>query len=172
VQNYLDIYRYSIKYATDALTDDEAADVLTIANLCPDIDGKIVFAARGLYFRISGQVLEPDDKCLGGDTVYNRIIQPTHGIVKNINELTKANQGYTMQPNPNNGNLTITQKWADNSVVKVQVYNATGMVILNSTLQFINGAAGIHIQNNSPGVYMLKLSDDLGNSFISKFVIQ
>jgi hypothetical protein len=171
VQNYLDVYRYSIKYATDTLSADDISDVLALATLCPDNDGKVVFAARALYYNITGVVLEPDDNCSGSDNVDSRHLHNMHNPIKNINELSTG-QSYSLQPNPNDGNLSITQKQADNSEVKIQVWNAVGKVVFTKKVAFTNGKADIHLQSNPSGLYLLQLSDANGNTFTRKFVIQ
>jgi hypothetical protein len=172
VQNYLDVYRYAIKYATDTLSTDDIADVLVLANLCPDNDGKIVFAARALYYSLTGIVLEPDDNCLGSVDDDSRHAHNAYSPIKNINELSATGQSYSLQPNPNDGNLTVTQKQADNGEVKIQVWNAVGKVVYSKKISFVNGKADIHLQSNPPGLYLLQLSDANGNTFTRKFVIQ
>jgi hypothetical protein len=118
-------------------------------------------------------LLALDDNCVTGDTSYSRNSrQPIKPIIHNINDLSKSGQGYSLHPNPNNGNLTITQKIADNSPVKVQVWNATGVVVYNKNGFFENGKMQVHLPNSLPGLYLLQLTDNFGNSFIRKFVVQ
>jgi hypothetical protein len=173
VQNYLDIYRLGIKYALGELTDGDKAEVAELANLCPGIDGTIIYTARGLYSNVFGNLLALDDNCVTGDTSYSRSSQqPIQPVIRNVNELAKNAQGYSLQPNPNNGNLTITQKNADNTPVKVQVWNATGAVVYSKNAQFEIGKMQVHIPNSLPGLYLLQISDNFGNTFTRKFIIQ
>jgi hypothetical protein len=173
VQNYLDVYRLAIKYGLGELTDADKAEVAELANLCPGIDGTIIYTARGLYSNVFGNLLALDDNCVTGDTSYSRSSQqPIQPVIHNINDLSKSGQGYSLQPNPNNGNLSITQKVADNSPVKVQVWNATGVIVYSKNGLFENGKMQVHLQNSLPGLYLLQLTDNFGNSFIRKFVVQ
>jgi hypothetical protein len=173
VQNYLDVYRLAIKYGLDALTDADKAEVAELANLCPGIDGTIIYTARGLYSNVFGSLLALDDDCVTGDTSYSRSgQQPQQPIIRNINDLSKSGQGYSLQPNPNNGNLTITQKIADNTPVKVQVWNATGAVVYSKNAQFESGKMQVHMTNSVPGLYLLQISDNFGATFTRKFIIQ
>ena len=172
VQNYLDVYRLSLKYATDTLSSNDSAEVLELASLCPGNDGKIVFAARALYYNLTGIVLEPLDNCLSGDTSHFRPAQTSHPAIKNINDLPDVGQSYTLQPNPNNGNLTLQQKVVDNNPAKVQVWNAVGKLVYNNHTVFTNGKMNIQLQNCVPGLYLLQLSDGSGNSFTRKFVVE
>jgi hypothetical protein len=89
-----------------------------------------------------------------------------------MNELSKSGQGYSLQPNPNNGNLTVTQKIADNTAVKVQVLNAMGVVVYSRSVLFEDGKIQVHIPNSVPGLYLLQISDNFGNTFTRKFIIQ
>jgi hypothetical protein len=173
VQNYLDVYRLAIKYALGELTDGDKAEVAELANLCPGIDGTIIYTARGLYSNVFGSLLALDDDCTTGDTSYSRnSLQPIQPVIRNVNELAKASQSYSLHPNPNNGNLTVTQKLVDSSPVKVQVWNAIGVQILNSTTNFVNGKLSLHLQNSISGLYLIQVSDSSGNIFTRKFIVQ
>jgi hypothetical protein len=81
-------------------------------------------------------------------------------------------QTYTLQPNPNNGQLTLQQKALDNNPVKVQVLDAMGRVVYSNSTVFTDGKLSIQLPNNIPGLYLLQLSDNSGNSFIREFVVQ
>ena len=172
VQNYIDVYRLSLKYATDTLSSDDSAEVLTLASLCPGNEGKIVFAARALYYNLTGNVLEPLDNCLDSDTTHSRAVRTNQPAIKRINDLPDAGQSYTLQPNPNNGNLTLQQKINDTNPVKVQVWNAVGKVVYNCNAVFVSGKLNIQLQNCASGLYLLQLSDTAGSSFTRKFVIE
>ena len=49
VGNYKDYYGLLTKYMRDTLNSADSAEVVFLANLCPQIDGDIVLAARALY---------------------------------------------------------------------------------------------------------------------------
>jgi hypothetical protein len=173
VENYIDVYSLYLRYMQDTLTGDDSTKLTTIANLCPAIEGTIVYMARGLYSTVTGQVVNYDDACLSVDTSSGKHSNPAiNPVIKNINDATNAGQNYTLQPNPNNGNFTVSQKITDNTTTKLQVWNATGRVVISGNIQFTGGNATIHIPDAIPGLYLLQLTDNSGNSFTRKFVVE
>ena len=105
------------------------------------------------------------------DTVINHGMRM--GKPRNTNSiLPDSLQQYTIMPNPNNGNMTISQLIPDGRPVNTEVLNATGETIYKGQLQFTNGTTNLFVVNKTPGLYLLLLTDSKGRMFTIKFVIQ
>jgi len=83
-----------------------------------------------------------------------------------------VNQQYKLSPNPNSGNLTVMQMIPDDEPVKVEIWNAVGMSVYKTSLQFNNGTAQMKLGSVAPGIYLMQLNDTKGNRFIFKFVVE
>jgi hypothetical protein len=81
-------------------------------------------------------------------------------------------QQYNLQPNPNDGQITLRQLMPDSQPVQAKIWNASGMAIYKEELLFMGGIDQLHIINAVPGLYLLQLTDSNGKVFTLKFVIQ
>jgi hypothetical protein len=147
--------------------------IMVQTNLCPMHDGMVVYQARALYTLVfdSLKVFDDDHNCgVTYDTGSGeRKAQPNHGNMPDVFRL--KHQKYWLYPNPNNGNLTIAQSVSDIQLVSAKVFNATGITIYKSELQFSQGKAKLQLNGVVPGLYMILLTDSTGNSFTMKFTI-
>lgn len=53
-----------------------------------------------------------------------------------------------------------------------QVWNAVGKTVFNNNMSFVNGKLNLLISNSVPGLYLLQMTSDAGNSFTRKFVVE
>jgi hypothetical protein len=81
-------------------------------------------------------------------------------------------EAYTLYPNPSDGNLTITQEGSVSKAVNVEVFNTLGQRVYQGLLNFDGGKANIKIDNAVPGMYQVKLSDEKGEIWNKKVVIE
>ena len=171
VQNYQSFFGLYMKYATASLSSDDSLSIFALAQLCPELNGTVVFQARALYSQMFNNLsMFNDDSCLDIDSNYiaGRHSNPIHG-----GEQSKIDiQQYKLLPNPNDGNLTLYQLLEDNQPVKVEIWNALGICVYKNDLNFIGGADRLHLSNASPGLYLVRLTDNKGREFVLKFVLE
>ena len=165
--NYLSYYDQYIKYLNGTMNGDDSLVVLTLAGLCPYTDGEIVYSARTLAAVLGANVATNDEDCAtnaankGNPTVYD-------GGHFDGN----AEQKYKLYPNPNNGTITISQLVADSRGVSIEVVDAMGRSVYNSTPEFDQQIIRLQLPNVSAGLYLLKLTNADGKVFNYKFVVQ
>lgn len=166
VGNYLQYYNLELKYMEDTLNSDDSTALDGLANMCPSRDGMVVYKARSLYYMLYGVVVTPDDNCDGsGDDGEQR--QSGKGIT-----VTDGRQRYSLYPNPTDGHITLVQAMDDVLPVKVQVYSAMGQSLDRRELQFAHRNANLVLENITPGMYLLQLTDSNGKVYNLKFVVQ
>ncbi len=90
----------------------------------------------------------------------------------NAQSASSNTQEYSLYPNPNNGNIFVLQKNADNNAVSAQILDALGKQVYKEQLLFSAKKAQINLQGIMPGLYVLELRDSKGNDFMLKFVVQ
>ena len=168
VGNYLAYYGLYGKYLYDTLTGDDSVQIATLAGLCPNADGMVVYQARYLYSLFGGSVNVSDDDCAGSDAKHSN----TSPNYSNTSFGDLNGQSYRLYPNPNNGNINIVQKQGDDREVRAEILSATGQNLYTGTLHFNQQNTKVHIQNINSGLYMLQLTDADGKVFNLKFVVQ
>lgn len=168
VGNYLSYYDLYIKYLDNSLSNDDSAQVITLAGMCPFTDGEIVYEARNLAGMLGNLMIVSDDSCVqaaagkGSNAVY-------HG---SFDATDVTDQAYHLYPNPNSGTITISQKIADDRSVRAEVIDAMGRVIYSDNLNIEHQNARLQLRNVSAGLYLLRLTDADGKVFTYKFVVQ
>jgi Secretion system C-terminal sorting domain len=89
-----------------------------------------------------------------------------------VAKVSKAMQQYNLYPNPSDGNIYLQQATMDDKPVNVEVWNATGDVVYKQQLQFSNNVTALNLKGKlSTGIYMLRLSDSKGQSYVLKFIV-
>jgi len=167
VHHYKRYYHLLIKYRRDTLTTADSAEVATLANMCPYVDGTVVYKARGLYNRIYPIRTFSDLGCEDSDPE-----TPESRKSNTSGSDVATEQGYMLYPNPSDGNIMLQQKVPDNNPVRAEVYNATGASVYKGVFQFSGGLTSFTMHNKIPGVYVLHLTDSNANEFILKFTIE
>lgn len=89
----------------------------------------------------------------------------THKLSANAN-------AYILTPNPTTGNIIITQKKPVAETASVKVINALGQVVYSDALQFSRGNATFNLPNAKPGMYMLTMTNQEGETFSFRVIIQ
>jgi len=173
VSNYKLYYNLYLKYASKTMTGTDSALVEAMANLCPMIDGSVVYQARSLYSLISqNMIVFSDDFC---DSVLSSPEDTTPRMrPANIgNAISDRNMGqlYSLYPNPTDGDINLEQLIADDRPVKAKIWNVSGQTIYLKDLKFNNNRTKI-FQNLTPGMYAMELTDAQGRTFILKFVVK
>ena len=89
----------------------------------------------------------------------------------NSKEIVNGQQ-YKLLPNPNNGSFTLMQNIINNQTNRVEIWNSTGIKVYSNFIDFNSGISSVNFSNHIPGLYLLKITDNNGNSFTLKFVIE
>jgi len=172
VNNYKQYYYLLIKCQTDTLSASDSAGLVALANMCPYVDGSIIYNARALYsFVFNDLSMFADADCdpnAGSDARHANTDSTTSPSLSTGAGL----QQYKLFPNPNDGNLTLIQLIADTQPVNIEVLNATGVSVYNITLSFENAGTQLNIPDKVPGLYLIHLTDSKGRKFMLKFVIE
>ena len=165
VNNYKVFYNIYIKYLNQTMTPSDSIMVKSIAELCPDENGKIVFDARALYWTLFHDLGNFNDICYEDMSDERRMNKATN--------MDNSIQNYTLYPNPNNGMLTLMQYTVDNHPVNYMITNIVGQKIEAETVVFTNGKYQIQLLANTPtGVYILQIKDIEGKIYNLKFIIE
>ena len=86
--------------------------------------------------------------------------------------ITEMEGGYTLYPNPNAGEFVIQTDLISAEPVNVVVYNMLGQKVYDGVLQFENGKSPIKLNNPTPGIYQVKLTDGAGQEWNQRVVIE
>ena len=170
VYNYFEYYRLLIKYTTDTLNSTDSAEVLSMANECPDIDGNVIFQWRTLYSSVyNDNRLFPDHGCSSSDTSNNN---GRRAKIAAQNSNARFYQNYSILPNPNSGYFSIKQLYPDTNPVSVKVLNTVGQCIYSGAMTFAGEINNLNLQNTTPGLYLLQITDSKGALYNIKFAIE
>lgn len=173
VENYQQFYGLYIKYMDATLTTSDSLAIMGLANLCPELNGSVVYQARALYSDLYLDLtVFNDDSCLDVDTTYiadrRSNPDPNPGLI-NINSIQ---QNYAIYPNPNDGNFELLQMMADKDPVMAEVFDVVGRSVGKEKIIFNTPTTKLHVGNVSPGIYVLQLTDSKKRIFKFKFVIE
>jgi len=143
-----------------------------LANMCPYVDGSVVYQARALYSLIYNDLRMWNDAGCGGGTrgMLDRTASPNPSQGGGIG--SASNQQYSLSPNPSNGNVTLKQLVPDANPVKTQIWNDAGTSVYQGEFHFVGGVTQFSMINKIPGLYLLQLTDSKGKQFMIKFVIE
>jgi hypothetical protein len=152
VGNYQDYFGLYLKFLKGTLDENGKTTLFALAQKCPAVDGAVVYQARGLYRRISGEVINyDDDSCMYGVSNWYKKAPK--------DQLNGLLTGYTMYPNPNQGSFTIRQTAPAAQQVNVRVYNAIGVQIYQSYSNFTNGTISVQLGSQPQGIYLVCIED-------------
>jgi Secretion system C-terminal sorting domain len=162
--NCLHYYNYFIKYLNGTtFTNNDISDMYSLANLCPQKHGEIIFAARSLYNYIT-QFDETFNNACGNNTA--RTIQKIDMAKPKPSASTTS-----IYPNPSQGNFNIKFPTTSRGINTVKVLDAFGKLMLQHNV--ISGTKNININNNlSNGIYLLQITNSTtGKTETQKLII-
>lgn len=158
VQNYTNYYNLYVKYLLGSMDSNDIASLHAIANLCPPIDGSVVYQARNLYQSITDQWETYNDSCVYSSGSNFRIAQDYF-----------PQQAYSLFPNPNGGFFYLKQQLRDMEPVHLRIYDLQGRIIYQSTLNFgYRQEVAVQLGVIAPGMYLLQLCDSKGATYTLK----
>jgi subtilisin family serine protease len=162
--NSLQYYNYFIKYLNGGtFTNNEMSDMFSFANLCPQKNGEIIFAARSLYNYIS-QLDETFPTACGNNLA--------RGYVKVDAKAKVGVNNISIYPNPSKGNFSIKFPSASRGVNTVKVLDTYGKTILQQSV--ISGIQNININKTlASGIYTVQITNNItGKTETQKLIIQ
>ena len=156
VANQLNIANYEVERSTDGSTFASIANEKASAKTAYSVEDKnIPTTASTLYYRI---------KSIGEDGSYK------YSSIVEV-KLTTHDSRLTIFPNPVQDKLNITLGTAANGTYKVRIITVAGVEAFSKTGIAANGnTITLNASNLAGGVYMVELTDELGNKQIEKFV--
>lgn len=141
---------YSIpNYKPDSLL------VFALANTCPATNGRVVYAARNLYNRLTGSINNYSNNC--NSNTYSR---------KNIVPVA-ANKGLLIYPNPARSNVYIKYK----AIRQVVIYDYTGRKLLSNSFNNVDNAQ-LNVSKLNKGCYIIKLTATNKGIISAKLIIE
>jgi hypothetical protein len=162
-----------MNYLDTALSSSDSTAIVTLANLCPNTDGAIVYNARALYAAAYNDhsVWDEDLPC-NTYTGERGSIHQSKTPAPGLNTLTNSKQQvYSLYPNPASGMIYIQQSADDKEPVQAEIWNSEGKSVYKQTLLFRQKTASINTGCLLPGLYLLQLTDHGGNSYTLKFIL-
>gem|GEM_PF-6109630 len=180
---YTHIWYYQLykKYMQNSLSSNDSLSIIYIANLCPNIYGAGVFAARALYSLVyDDPIVWDDDNQCGYDkgdvntdiSGFKRSLANRNEVVYNTTELSTHEQSYLITPNPNHGSFSIIQSIHNTGPVKVEIMNTLGQIIFSKIVNFENRVFNFKTDNLPSGHYFVRISDEISERYNLRFVVE
>ena len=162
--NCLNYYNNFIKYLNGGtFSSDDVSDLYTLANLCPQKNGEIIYAARSLYNYIDNDTEEFPNAC--GNNVARNAIK--------IKENSKHQTSNTvLYPNPAKDRFSISFPSNTKGINTINVLDLHGRSVLMQ--KTISGTQHITItQPLAKGMYMVQIANSVtGKTQTQKLIIQ
>ena len=169
IGTHKDFYTVYLHYLNRTMNGADSAKIPYIAQLCPLQYGEVVYKARALYTAVWNDLKV---WCEGCDVYSGQQDPPRNkrSITKRVTD--SDNQQYVLTPNPNAGMMNITQLAGDSEDATVEITDMLGRSIQRQAVHFADKTAPVLLQNPTPGMYVLKLTDMKGRISTFKFVVQ
>jgi len=163
--NCLQYYNYFIKYLNGGtFTATELSDMYGLANLCPQKDGEIIYAARSLYNYIT-QLDETFSTACGSNAARN---------IQKINMATAkvGVNAISIYPNPAKDNFSIKFPATTKGINTIKVIDMFGKTLIQKNT--ISGTQNINItQQLAKGIYTVQITNSAtGKTETQKLIIQ
>lgn len=170
--NSLQYYNYFIKYLTGGtFSDDEMSDMFSFANLCPQKNGEVIYAARSLYNYIT-QSDEQFESACGNNYARGAVkINASSGQRSMIS-------GITIYPNPAKDNFNIKFPATTKGLNTIKVVDMFGKTLLQKST--IGGTQTISLSFGegwggalAKGIYTVQITNSVtGKTETQKLIIQ
>ncbi len=167
--HYLEYYHLYKSYRDSTFNGTDTAMLDWLCNLCPRISGLVIYHARSLMEKLTNKVHIYDDSC-PEECDDNSGGGGQGGNSGRIAQTRIIPQQYSLVPNPNDGNFTLTQLQNDENPASIKVYNILGALVHTSYIIFESNAANLHLSNLAPGMYYITVRDVSGATYKLSFV--
>ncbi len=163
--NCLQYYNFFIKYLNGGtFTNTEISDLYGLANLCPQTNGEIIFAARSLYNYVT-QLDEHFSYACGNN------------LARGIKKVDMATAKFgvnaiSIYPNPAKDNFSIKFPASTKGINTIKVLDMFGKTIIQQNT--ISGTQHINItQTLATGIYTVQITNSVtGKTETQKLIIQ
>ena len=89
------------------------------------------------------------------------------GLTMNIGELATPALNIDVYPNPSNGLFNVNIYDAD---ANVKIFNSLGQMILEKN--HVTGNVSLDLSCRNPGLYIMRITDENGNSLLRKIIVR
>lgn len=157
IGNYLNYYQLYANWNSNNFSGTDSVKLLALAQLCPHIDGAVIYEARALKQVITDDYSPYANNCDGGGG-HARIAQQA------------ITQKYTLFPNPNDGDFVLRQAIRDEAPVSVKVFNTLGALVFATSKTFGSNETNVSMSALVPGFYYIQLQDKTNSRFVLSFI--
>ena len=155
-----DLYFSTYARGNYDLNSSQVALLQSIANQCPIVGGRGVYAARSLYEAIEPTVYDDDAIC------------EAIGISqKTTTQSTEISNNFTIVPNPANNTVNFDYSGFEDRPTTIRIYNAMGQVIKEIAINTNTSVTTADISLLLSGVYWCQLMRQDHNIATQKLVI-
>ncbi len=155
-----DLYFSTYARGNYDLNNSQVALLQSIANQCPIVGGRGVYAARSLYEAIEPTVYDDEAICMA------------IGISeKTTTQSTKISNNFTIVPNPANNTVNFDYSGFEDRPTTIRIYNAMGQVVKEIAINTNTSVTMADISLLLSGVYWCQLMRQDHNIATQKLVI-
>lgn len=159
--NYKTYFALYDKYKSGNLDETDLASLYSLANLCPGIDGPVIYQARALYQVVTKDVIVFKENC---EQVSNARQSKKSSITPSV-----ANWDVQLYPNPTSGELNIVSK-NNSEQLTVIIKDATGKIVNQNNLQVSDFISNLTL-NLDNGLYIITITNNRNERTVKKLVI-
>lgn len=141
----------------------DTVDIYSLAQACPFTDGKVVFAARTLFSKLTHQFFNYPNTC-------NNNYQMRITKKNTIKQITSKIEEVMVYPNPTKGTVNI--KLPENGKWQISATDMEGRIIWQEECRGCEGTIK-HRLEGSKGLYLIKITNTkTGQQSINKITLQ
>ncbi|MBL7895557.1 MAG: T9SS type A sorting domain-containing protein [Bacteroidia bacterium] len=159
--NYKTYFALYDKYKSGNLDETDLASLNSLANLCPGIDGPVIYQARALYQVVTKDVIVFKENC--------EQISNARQSKKSSTTPSVANWDVHLYPNPTSGELNIVSK-NNSEQLMVIIKDATGKIVNQNNLQVSDFISNLTL-NLENGLYLITITNNKNETTTKKLVI-
>lgn len=165
--NCLSYYNNFIKYLNGgAFSVNDISELYSLASLCPQKNGEVIYAARSLYNYLASDNDEFADAC--GNNLARNIVR----VKGNNSRVKEAKSSTTIYPNPSKGSFYISFAQNTKGINTINILDIYGRSVLQQ--KAIGGTRNINInQTLAKGIYTVQITNSAtGKTETQKLIIQ
>jgi hypothetical protein len=166
--NYKDFYTIVNKTKNNTYTATDSTTLFNLANMCPYVDGAVVFQARALYNITYNGYYTFYDNCSPNLQGRSSTNIDTKSEQNEVNVILKS----TIFPNPNDGNYALRfSNEVEKQSIEITIFDITGKEILKES-KYLQEGNQLKISNGLlNGTYLLKVKLEDGTVDVHRLII-